>query len=65
MGSGERSTEWTLLSTCSTTPVSPEPPRPGRPLPQGAPAPDVPPMSMALRLRALMMFTMMELAEGL
>lgn len=29
------------------------------------PAPDVPPMSMALRFRALMMFTMMELAEGL
>jgi len=27
--------------------------------------PDVPPMSMALRLRALMMFTTMELAEGL
>lgn len=27
--------------------------------------PDVPPMSMALRFRALMMFTTMELAEGL
>jgi hypothetical protein len=35
------------------------------PLLRGAPAPDVPPISMALRFRALMMFTMMELAEGL
>lgn len=40
-------------------------PWPTCPLPREAPVPDVPPMSMALRFRALMMFTMMELAEGL
>lgn len=64
---GVMGTAWTPPSTPSMTPCPPSrpgpPPRPGprhrRPLP------DVPPMSMALRFRALMMFTMMELAEGL
>lgn len=46
-------------------PCTPGRPPPAHPLPRGAPAPEVPPMSMALRFRALMMFTMMELAEGL
>lgn len=62
---GVRDTVWTQLSTFSMTLVSPCLPSLEALCLEKSPTPDVPPMSMALRFRALMMFTMMELAEGL